>query len=76
MFVGWAHFGAPCVFFSITPLETRSPSCWKSCNADFSPQHYLYPGESKPVIPNDFKMIKLVRANPIVQAIFFRIIVK
>ena len=27
MFAGWAHFGSPCVFFTINPLETRSPFC-------------------------------------------------
>jgi hypothetical protein len=32
-------------------------------------------GEAKPAMPN-FEMIKLVRANPAAQAIFFRIILK
>ena len=72
MFAGWAHFGAPCVFFTINPLETRSPFCWKLCNADFNLQHYPNLGEAKPVMPNDFEMIKLVRANPVARATFFR----
>ena len=33
-------------------------------------------GEAKPEMPNDFEMNKLVRANPVAQAIFFRIILK
>ena len=64
------------MFFTINPLETRSPFCWKLCNADFNLQHYPNLGEAKPVMPNDFEMIKLVRANPVAQAIFFRIILK
>ena len=76
MFAGWAHFGSPCVFFTINPLETRSPFCWKLCNADFTLQHYPNLGEAKPVMPNDFEMIKLVRSNPVAQAKFFRIILK
>ena len=60
----------------INPLETRSPFCWRICCGDFSPQHYPYPGESKPVMPDDFEMIKLVRANHVAQAMFFRIILK
>ena len=27
MCAGWVHFGAPCVLFTINPLETRSPFC-------------------------------------------------
>ncbi len=61
-------------FFTINPLVTRSPFGWKLCNADFNLQYYPSLGETKPVMPNDFEMIKLVRANPITQAIFFRII--
>jgi hypothetical protein len=76
MFTGWAHFGAPCVLFTINELVTRSPFCWKLCNADFNLQHYPNLGEAKPVMPNDFEMIKLVRANLVAQAIFFRIILK
>ncbi len=62
------------MFFTINPLETRSPFCWKLCNADFNLQHYPNLGEAKPVIPNDFEMLKLVRANHVAQEIFFRII--
>jgi len=69
MFAKWAHFGTPCVFFTRIPLETRSPFCWKLCNADFRPQHYPNPIDSKLVMPNDFEMIKLVRANIVAQAI-------
>jgi hypothetical protein len=76
MFARWAHFGAPCVFLTINPLETRSPFCWKLCNANFNLQHYPSLGEAKPLMPNDFEMIKLVRANHVAQAIFFRIILK
>jgi hypothetical protein len=71
-----AHFGAPCVFLTISPLETRSLFCWKLCNADFNLQHYPNLGEAKLVMPNDFETIKLVRANPVAQAIFFGIILK
>ena len=39
-------------------------------------QHYSNLGEAKPIMPNDFEMIKLVRANLVAQAIFFRIILK
>jgi hypothetical protein len=63
-------------FFKINPLETRSPFCWKLCNADFNVQHYPNSRGAKPVMHNDFKMIKSVRGNPDAQAIFFRIILK
>jgi hypothetical protein len=76
IFVGWAHFGAPCVFLTISPLETRSPFCWTLCNADFNVQYYPNLGKAKSVMPNDFEMIKLVRANSVAQALFFRIISK
>jgi hypothetical protein len=33
-------------------------------------------GEAKSVMPNDYEMIKLVRTNPVSQAIFFRIVRK
>ncbi len=33
-------------------------------------------GEAKPVMPNDFEIIKLVRAKLVAQAILFRIILK
>ena len=55
MFAGWAHFGVPCAFFTRNPLETRSPFCWKLCNADFNLQHYPNLGEAKPIMPNDLK---------------------
>ena len=70
MFVGYAHFGAPWVFFTINPLEIRSPFCWKLCYVDFSPQHYPNPGEYKLVMRNGFEMIKCVQAKPFAQAIF------
>jgi hypothetical protein len=63
-------------FFTINPLGTRSPFCWKLCNADFNRQRYSNLGEAKPVMPNNFEIIKLLRANPVAQAIFFRIILK
>ena len=76
MFAGWANFGAPCVFFIINPLETRSPFCWKFYDADFNLQHNPNLGEDKSILPNDFEIIKLVRANHVSQAIFFIIILK
>ena len=77
MFAGWSHFGAPFVFFTINPLETRSPFCWKLCGANIQLQRYPNPGESQPtMLSNDFEMIKLVRSNPVAQAIFFRIVLK
>ena len=76
MFGGWAHFGAPFVFLTINPLENRSPFCCKLCNADFNVQHYSNSGEAKLITPYEFEMIKLVRANLVAQAIFFRIILK
>ena len=63
-------------FFTINPLETWSPFCWKLCNADFNLPYYPILGEAKHAMPNDFEMIKLVRANPVTQAIFFTIILK
>jgi hypothetical protein len=65
-----------CVFFTINPIETRSLFCWKLCNADFSPQHYPNPGKSKILMPYDFKIIKLVRANFVAYAIFFQTALK
>jgi hypothetical protein len=50
-------------FFTINPLETRSPFCWKLCNANLNLQPYSNLGEDKLVMPNAFEMIKLVRAN-------------
>jgi hypothetical protein len=47
---------AMCVRFTVNPLETRSPCCWKLCNADFSPQHYPNMGEAKLVMPHDFEI--------------------
>jgi hypothetical protein len=76
MFEGWVHFGAPSVFLTINPLETRSPFCWKLCNDDFNLRHYPNLGEAKLVMPINVEIIKLVRANPVAQAIFFRIIFK
>jgi len=63
MFAGWAHFGAPCVFFTTKPLESRSPFCWKLCNANFSLQHFPNPGESKLLMPNYFQMINQIIAS-------------
>jgi hypothetical protein len=63
-------------FFTINPLETRSPFCWKLCNADINLQHYPNLGEAKPINANDFEMIKLVKANHVAQEIFLRIILK
>ncbi len=60
----------------MNPLETRSSFCWKHCNANFNLQHYHIMGEAKPVMPNESEIIKLVRANPVAHAIFFRIILK
>ena len=60
----------------MNPLETRSPFCWKLCNADFNLQHYHIMAEAKPVIPNYFEMIKLERANHGAHALFFRILLK
>jgi hypothetical protein len=76
MFAIWAHFGTPCNFFTINPLETRSPFYWKLCNADFNLLHYPNFGKAKHVMPNDLEMIKSVRANPVAQPIFFRSILK
>jgi len=64
------------VYFTINPLETRSPFWWKIRNASYSSQQYPNLGESKHVMPNEFEMIKLVRANHVTQAIVFRIILK
>ena len=76
LFAGWAHFGAICVFFTLNPLETRNPFCWHLCNGNFILHRYPNPGEMKPVMPDDFEMIKLVRANPVAQALFFRTILE
>jgi len=61
-------------FIFINPLETRSHFGWKPCNADLNLQDYPNLGEEKSVMPNDFEIVKLVRANPGTQAIFFTII--
>ena len=63
-------------FFTINLIETRGPFCRKLCNVDLYLQHCPIIGEAKPAMPNDFEMIKSVRANQVDQAIFFRIILK
>ena len=71
LFAGSVHFGAPTVFFTINPLETRSPFCWKLAGGENELYHYPLPGSNPPEI-DDWKMIQLVRKRPMAQAIFFR----
>jgi len=63
-------------FLTINPLETPCSFCWKLCNADFNVQHCPNSREAKHVMPNDFEMIKWVRANRVAQTTFFRIVFK
>ena len=71
LFAGSVHFGAPAVFFTINPLETRSPFCWKLAGGENELYHYPLPGSNPPEI-DDWEMIQLVRKRPMAQAIFFR----
>lgn len=71
LFAASIHFGAPAVFFTLNPLETRSPFCWKLAGAGNDLHHYPLRGSDAPEI-DDWEMIQLIRKRPIAQAIFFR----
>ena len=76
LFAASVHFGSPAVFFTINPLESRSPFCWKLAGAENELRYFPLPGQ--PALPetDDWAMIQLVRKRPIAQAIFFREVIE
>ena len=77
VFAGWYRFGYFSVFYTLNPLETRSPYCWALTGANgLSLERPIFEGEASPSSPSEWEMIQRVRQHPVAQAVFFVTVVR
>lgn len=72
VFAGWYWFGYTSVFYTLNPLETRSPYCWAIAGADDVPLRPK-PGPDPP--PKEWEFIKRVRGHPVAAAVFYETVI-
>lgn len=81
---GWHRFGYYGIFFTLNPLETTSPYCWKIAGGGDVDMAELLPDEMS-TLPGALKRaefsksaiyyIRLVKRHPVASAIYFQTVV-
>ena len=68
VFAGWYRFGYPAVYWTLNPLEGRSPYCWHIAGGDGVVLEREQ--DVQPTHKQDH-YFQLVRAHPVAKAIFY-----